>query len=149
MTKSKAVLGVVAGVGLALSGLAASPAMAAPQTQPLNCAGHQLTVRIGENHSGDHGGWGAGVIVEGGSGVLVPTSFSGSAYDVTADQAMFSFSQDKGNGNANHNLQTVTCWDVETMPLSAFVQPGDQLPPWASLDDTVTFTLTVTAAVRS
>jgi hypothetical protein len=149
MTKSKAVLGLVAGVGLAVSGLAASPAMAAPQSQPLNCAGQQLTVRVSDNHSSDHGGWGAGVIVEGGSGVLVPTSFAGSAYDVTADQPMFSFSQDKGNGNGNRNLQTVTCSDVQTMLLSDFVQPGDQLPPWASLTDTITFTLTVTAAVRS
>ena len=148
MFTKKRVLALVAGTGLTVSGLGATPALAAQQPQPLDCAGHQITVRVNQNNSKENGGWNAAIITDGGSGVLDPTSFSGSAYDEALGQEIFSFAEVKGNGNANHTQDTVTCTDTTTMPLEYFLEPGDEVPPGASLDDPVDFSITVTAVVR-
>jgi hypothetical protein len=149
MNTTRLLLAAASGTTLALGGLVASPALAAQQVQPLQCDGHQITVRVNEDNSSDHGGWSAAVVIDGGSGVLVPTSFSGSAYDDTAGQEIFSFAESKGNGNGNHNQQTISCSDTTVGTLGSLLEPGDEVPPGMSADDIVEFTINVTAVVRS
>ena len=146
-TAAVAALTIAAGAGLA--GLA-GPAHAAQSTIPITCDnGQQLTVRVNTNHSSEHGGWGVGQIVAGGTGHLVPTAFSGSLVDNAINQTLFTFAQAKGGGNANHNQPTVTCTQSETGVLGDFLNPGDTPPPGTSVSDPVTFTLTVTAVRHS
>lgn len=148
MKTKKLLLAAASGTTLALSGLGAGPALAAQQPQPLQCDGHQITVRVNENNSKENGGWGAAILTDGGSGVLDPTSFSGSMYDETAGQEVFSFEQSKGGGNANHNQQTISCSDTTVATLGDFLDPGDEVPPGMSVDDVVDFSISVTAVVR-
>jgi hypothetical protein len=143
-----AVAAVTIAAGAGLAGLA-GPAHAAQSTMPLTCAGQQLTVRVNTNHSSQHGGWGVGQVVAGGTGHLVPTAFSGSLVDNAVNQTLFTFAQAKGGGNANHNQPTVTCTQSETGVLGDFLNPGDTPPPGTSPTDSVTFTLTVTAVRHS
>jgi hypothetical protein len=147
-TAAVAALAIAAGAGLA--GLA-GPAHAAQSTMPLTCDGQQLTVRVNTNHSSEHGGWGVGQVVAGGTGHLVPTAFSGSLVDnaPNVNRTLFTFAQAKGGGNANHNQPAVTCTQSETGVLGDFLNPGDTPPPGTSLTDPVTFTLTVTAVPHS
>jgi hypothetical protein len=125
--------------------LAAPAATAAQGEQPLTCDGQDVVVRVADNNSSEHGGWSAAQVVEGGTGTLIPTSFSGSAYDLTLEQELFSFSQSSGGGHGHGQQQTVTCTQSQTDSLGNMLEPGDELPPGASLTDQVTFTLTVTA----
>jgi len=148
MKATRLLLAAASGTTLALGGMVGSPALAAQQLQPLECDGHQITVRVNQDNSSDHGGWSAGVVIDGGSGVLVPTSFSGSAYDETAGQEIFSFQQFKGNGNGNHNQQTISCSDTTVGTLGSMLDPGEELPPGMSVDDVVDFTINVTAVVQ-
>jgi len=144
-----AVAAVTIAAGAGLAGLA-GPAHAAQSTLPISCNnGEQLTVRVNTNHSSEHGGWGVGQIVAGGTGHLVPTAFSGSLVDNAINQTLFTFAQAKGGGNANHNQPTVTCTQSETGVLGDFLNPGDTPPPGTSVSDPVTFTLTVTAVRHS
>jgi hypothetical protein len=136
--------------------VAASPAGATQALQQLSCSnGATLTIRGNNNNSSDMGGWSAAQILDGGSGHLVPTSFSGSAVDTTANVVLFSFSQTKGNGNANQNQQPIiTCGQQGTMTLADLIAqngppPGGQLPPGTSLDDTVVQTFAATAVQHS
>jgi hypothetical protein len=139
-------LGAIVFVGASAAALlGASPAGAAQSQQTLTCDGQHLVVSTNNNNSSEMGGWSAAKIVSGGSGTLIPTSFSGGAFDQTVGQPIFHFSQIKGNGNGNHNQPTVTCTQVETGTLSDFVDPGQAPPPGTSLDDQVTFTLTAIA----
>jgi hypothetical protein len=148
MKTTTLLLAATSGTMLALSGMVAGPALAAQQPQPLQCDGHQITVRVNQNNSKENGGWGAAVVIDGGSGVLVPTSFSGSLYDETTRQVIFSFEQMKGNGNGNHNQQTISCSDTTVATLGDFLEPGDQVPPGTSVDDVVDFSIAVTAVVH-
>ena len=144
-----AVAAVTIAASAGLAGLA-GPAHAAQSTMPLTCDGQQLTVRVNTNHSSEHGGWGVGQIVAGGTGHLVPTAFSGSLVDNAINQTLFTFAQAKGGGNANHNQPTVTCTaSDDTGTLGDFLNPGDTLPTGTSLTDSVTFTLTVIAVRHS
>jgi hypothetical protein len=144
-----AVAAVTIAAGAGLAGLA-GPAHAAQSTMPITCGGQQLTVRVNTNHSSEHGGWGVGQIVAGGTGHLVPTAFSGALVDNAINQTLFTFAQAKGGGNANHNQPTVTCTTSDdTGTLGDFLNPGDTLPPGTSLTDSVTFTLTVIAVRHS
>jgi hypothetical protein len=138
-----AIAALVGSAGALMIG--ASTAQAAPQTQPLTCDGQQITIRTNENNSSDMGGWSAAHVVSGGSGTLIPTTFSFSAYDDTIQQLIFQGTQAKGAGNANHNQSTVTCTQTETATLGDLLEPGDELPPGASADDQVTITLVATA----
>lgn len=133
----------VAGTAGAL--LVAPIAQAAPQLQQLTCDGHQVTLRTSDNHSSDMGGWSAAKVVAGGSGTLIPTTFHFSAYDDTIGRSIFDGVQIKGAGHANHRQSTVTCTQVESATLGDLLEPGDELPPGASLDDEVTITLVATA----
>ncbi len=145
-TAAVAALTIAAGAGLA--GLA-GPAHAAQTTLPITCDGQQLTVRVNTNHSSQNGGWGVGQVVAGGTGHLVPTSFSGSLVDDAIHQTLFSFEQAKGGGNANHNQSTVTCTQSQAGVLGDFLDAGDTPPPGTSVSDPVTFTLTVIAVPHS
>jgi hypothetical protein len=95
--------------------------------------------------------WGVGTIA--GGEHLIPTSFSGTLYDTTIQQALDTFSQAKGNGNGQHNQQQLTCQTpTESGTLEDFLG-GEPLPPeWeqlgAQLSDEVTFTLTVSAVLK-
>ena len=129
--------------------LGAPAATAAQGLQPLNCDGQDIVVRVPDNHSSDHGGWNAAQVVEGGSGTLIPTSFGFSAYDETTDQEIFSAVQPGGGGHSHNQQQTVTCTQVSTDTLGDLLEPGDEVPPGASLSDVVTFSLTVTAVWQS
>ena len=144
-----AVAAVTIAAGAGLAGLA-GPAHAAQSTMPLTCDGQQLTVRVNTNHSSEHGGWGVGQVVAGGTGHLVPTEISGSLFDNVIQQTLFTFDQAKGGGHANHNQPTVTCTTSDdTGTLGDFLNPGDTLPPGTSPTDSVTFTLTVIAVRHS
>jgi hypothetical protein len=131
--------------GTAGAVLIAPIAQAAPQLQQLTCDGQQITLRTNDDHSSDMGGWSAAKVVAGGSGTLIPTVFDFSAYDDTIGQSIFEGTQLKGAGHANHRQSTVTCTQTETATLGDLLDPGDELPPGASLDDEVTITLTATA----
>ena len=142
-----AALTIAAGAGLA--GLA-GPAHAAQTTLPLTCDnGQQPTVRVNTNNSSEHGGWGVGQIVVGGTGHLVPTEISGSLVDHAIDQTLFTFAQAKGGGNANHNQPTITCTASQNGVLGDFLNPGETPPPGTSVSDPVTFTIDVTAVPHS
>lgn len=141
-TAAVAALTIAAGAGLA--GLA-GPAHAAQTTLPVTCDGQQLTVRVNTNNSSEHGGWGVGQIVAGGTGHLVPTEISGSLVDNAINQTLFTFDQAKGGGNANHNQPTLTCTASQTGVLGDFLGPRDTPPPGTSVSDPVTFNLTVIA----
>jgi hypothetical protein len=141
-TAAVAALTIAAGAGLA--GLA-GPAHAAQSTLAITCDGQPLTVRVNTNNSSEHGGWGVGQIVVGGTGHLVPTEISGSLVDNAINQTLFTFDQVKGGGNANHNQPTVTCTASETGVLGDFLGPRDTPPPGTSVTDPVTFNLTVIA----
>ena len=145
-TAAVAALTIAAGAGLA--GLA-GPAHAAQTTLPITCDGQQLTVRVNTNHSSEHGGWGVGQVVVGGTGHLVPTEISGSLVDNTVHQTLFTFDQVKGGGNANHNQPTVTCMASQTGVLGDFLGPRDTPPPGTMASDSVTFNITVTAVRHS
>jgi hypothetical protein len=136
-----AALAVVAGGSV----LAAPTASAAAGEQAFSCDGQQIVLRVSDNHSSEHGGWGAAQIVEGGTGTLIPTSFAGSAFDVTLDQELFGFSEVVAGGHAHGNQATITCTQVITGSLEDLLEPGDEVPPGVSLSDEVTFTLTVIA----
>jgi hypothetical protein len=144
---SKSCIGLAALATCAAAALLVAPvANAAPAEQVLTCdGGQQLVIRANDDHSSGMGGWSAVQVVGGGSGTLIPTSFSGSAYDETTAQMIFQFSQAKGAGNANHNQPTVTCTQSTTAALGDLLEPGDELAPGTSLTDQVTMTFTATA----
>jgi hypothetical protein len=136
---------LMVGVAAAPLALTAVPANAAQSTQTITCQGQELTIRSNSNNSKQNGGWESVQILSGGSGHLTPTSFSGAATDTTVNQVIFQFSSTKGNGNANHNKQTVTCTQVEVGTLGDFLDPGEQPPPGTSVTDQVVFNFTATA----
>jgi hypothetical protein len=126
---------------------AAAPANAAQSIQEVDCQGLQVIVRTNNNNSSDHGGWGAAQVVNF-KGHLIPTSFNGSLYDETTQSEIFSFSQDKGNGNANQNQPTINCIVDQEGTLADFLGPGDVPPPNTSPSDIVEFTIYVTGVPK-
>ena len=141
-------LGLVAAgtVAAALSGM--SGASAAQGYQPLDCSDDSsIVVRVPDTHSSDHGGWSVGQIIDGGSGHLIPTSFTFSAYDATTDMTIFSSTQAKGGGNANRMQTSVTCTSVQTGTAAELL--GPDLPPGVAAGDTLTFTIAVVAVPKT
>ena len=144
---NRKLLGAGTGLVVLLGGLAAAaPASAAQSTMEFTCDGSTITLRTNDNRSSDMGGWAAAQVV--GDGTLIPTSFSFSAYDETTDAALFSFTSQKGRGNANKMQQTVDCTQTQTATLADLLEPGDELPPGAALTDTVTVTFDATAVPK-
>lgn len=125
--------------------VAGGPAQAAPTTEPYTCDDEITLIRTNENNSSDRGGWGVGQTAD---GHLIPIAFSGSAFDVTQGFELFTFEASKGNGHANHRQSTVTCTSSFTGTLADFVEPGQELPPGASLTDVVTFDFEVVAVAK-
>jgi hypothetical protein len=149
----KSAIGAVTLAGAASAMLVGLPSAQAAQgglqEQSLMCGnGQHLVVLTNTNHSSDMGGWEAVKVVSGGSGHLIPTSFTFSAFDNTTNQLIFTGTQLKGGGHANRHQATVTCSDSQTATLADLLQPGDQVPPGASLTDSVTFTVSATAVWR-
>lgn len=138
----------VTAVTLAAACAMAAPAYAATQTQQLDCGGHLITVRVPTDNSSDNGGWSVGQITAGGTGHLIPTSFGFSAFDVTRQTPLFSGTQYKGKGHANHNQQAITCTQTQTGKLADLLGPGETPPPGVALTDVVRTTLTVTAVPK-
>ena len=146
ITRTAAALGVAGALAVS-TGMVATPAFAAQSEQQFMCDGQAVTIRVNDNHSGQNGGWGAGIVD---SGILIPTSFTFSAYDTTADMPLFPAETAwKGMGHANHNQQTISCSQVMSDTLANLVAqdgaPPEGLPEWASMDDVITITMTVTA----
>ena len=149
---------ITAGATVALA-TAALPAAASTSGEPnpagngqslqlLSCQGvGDVLVRTNQDRSSDSGGWSSAQIVEGGSGTLIPTSFSFSGYDETTRTELFASGlQEKGDGAANHTQGPVlTCTQTMEGSLASLLEPGDTPPPGVDLTDTVLLTFTVTA----
>lgn len=148
MQMRRRAIGLALATGCAGAVLVAPVAASAKQsTQDLSCDGMTVTIRSNNNNSSQNGGWGSVQIVSG-SGHLTPVSFSGNLYDVTTGQTLFQFTSDKGNGHPGSNQQLISCSQQQTGALGDVLQPGDQVPPGASLTDTVTMTFTALAYQR-
>ncbi len=103
-------------------------------------------IRTNGSNSSEMGGWSTAKIVDGGSGTLIPTSFTFEAYDVTAGFTLFSGTQTKGGGHANLQQSPVYhCGQSQDGTLADFMEPGDELPPGAALTDKVTVIFSATA----
>ena len=144
--RSEAGMGLAAAVALTLPGMGS--ASAAQGYQSFGCDdGSSILVRVPESHSSQNGGWSVGQVVDGGSGHLVPTSFTFTLYDVTTRMTVFSGSQVKGGGHANQMQATVMCSNTQMSTAGDFF--GRDLPPGVPATDAVTFTLTVTAVPKA
>jgi hypothetical protein len=129
---------------------AAAPASAKHAEQTVVCGQNTYVVRTVQSNSSQNGGWGSAVILEGGSGVGTPTSFSLSLVDNSLEgtPTLFTFSSTKGGGNANHNQVMTSCTVTTTGTVADFVPPGTQLPDGASLSDSATETIDVTVVIK-
>ena len=137
---------LIGGVGSGTLTLA-GPASAAQSQQTIPCGGSQFTIRTGDNNSSDNGGWSVAQIVDGGSGHLIPTSFSYSLVD-DAPGSTFTFTAAsiKGDGHANANAQQITCSIGGPSTLGVEAPPDfDYAGTGTSPDDPVTVTITITA----
>jgi hypothetical protein len=134
----------LAAAGVCTAGMVvfAAPASAAQSELTLNCTGlGMVTVATNNNNSSEHGGWGAAQTVNiPGHGIA--TSFSGTITDLVTGTSV-SFTQVKGNGNANQNTtgQPTMCSQTITGTVVDFT--GGFIPPGMSGSDPATFMLTV------
>ena len=120
---------------------------AAPrQPQQLNCNGLGVVTVVTAPAKGAQDDFAVAQVV--GDGHLIPTAFDYAAFDVTANQQLFSQTVAKGNGNGNHNQQTTACSFTQTGQLSDFLDPGETPPPGTQPTDSVTVTFTATAVVK-
>ena len=113
-----------------------------------DCDGQPIVIRVHESHADQS--WGVGFVVDGGSGHLIPTSFTMSAWDSTAGDYLFApDGTAKGGGNANHNQDQISCSQSFTATLGDLIAeqgpPPFPLPGWAQPTDEVVTTFTVTA----
>jgi hypothetical protein len=141
------------GVGVASLGLVLGP-FAAPALAQAN--GHNIetvdceglgTIQISTQNTHSDLSWGAVQIVDA-SGHLIPVSFTFTLEDLTTDTVLFSESAAKGSGHASSQQSTATCSETFTSTLAEFWDPAEPLPPGASLDDVVQFTLSAEAIVK-
>jgi hypothetical protein len=143
---------VAAAAGVAAgAALAASPAYAAnTSVEYFDCGGTPTPLVVHETHSENT--WGTGKLVDG-SGTLIPTSFTQSAYDETYGAYLFEpMGIAKGGGHGNHQQDVITCTESFTATLAELLAqegaPPSGLPDWAQPSDLVTLTFTVTAVPR-
>ncbi len=141
-----AVITALAVVG-SLFAVATSTA-APPEPQTLTCQGlGEVQILVGPANGADSS-FGVARVV--GDGHLIPVDFQFSAYDVTAGFSLFDSGLiQKGKGNGNRNQRTVSCSSIETGTLADFLDPGETPPPGAHLTDSVTFTISASAIVKS
>ena len=105
------------------------------------------TIDISTQNTHSDLNWGAVQIVDA-SGHLIPVSFTFSLEDLTTDMVLFSESAAKGSGHASSQQSTATCSQTFTSTLAEFWDPAEPLPPGASLDDVVRFTLSAQVVVK-
>jgi hypothetical protein len=114
-TTRRAATSAVLAAGLALGTAAA--AHAAQQYVPLNCDnGDSITVRVALAQA--ETSWSAGQIVDGGSGTLIPMSFS-YAFTPTGEDKVTQ-TVVKGQGHAGPKDPVVTCTSTQVMPEGTF-----------------------------
>ncbi len=137
-----------AGAVVAGAGFAAAPAFADnTSVEYFDCGGTPTAIQVHETHSETT--WGAGKVVEGGSGTLIPTSFGQSAFDDTKEHSLFQqMAIGKGGGHANQQQDQITCTQSFQATLGDLLADGPppvELPTWAEDSDLVTVTFSVTA----
>lgn len=110
--------------------------------QQMTCEGQVLTI-VAPSTPGETQSWSVGQIVQGGTGHLIPTSFTFSATlaqysDGSGDTVtLFGGSTSEGGGHANARQQSITCTASDVMPETlapAVNDPmsgidGSQIPP--------------------
>lgn len=139
-TTTRTILTAIAGIGMAAATMV--PAAAAQSTETLDCAGHELTIRVNDSNSSERGGWGAVQVLEGGSGHLNPVRFSGVLTDTTAGVELGEFSTERGNGHVPKSKTVTACTTSFEATVAEFVDDLETLPPGVAPDDAVLFTLT-------
>jgi len=137
LARSGTVLALTAPLGLV--GLA--PSYAGQTTDHVVCSGQNLTLRVNESNSSEHGGWGAVQVIAGGTGHLIPIAFSGTATDVTIHRVIFSFEGPKGGGHpASEGAESCVLHLDGT--IADFYGPDEPLPAGVALTDVVSFDIT-------
>ncbi len=107
-------------------------------------------IQVHESHSEPV--WGTGKVVEGGTGRLIPVSFTQSANDETRGGHLFDpmvFAM--GGGNGNHGQDQITCtqsFQATVCDLLRGGAPPAPLPDSAQDTDVVTVTFTVSAVAK-
>ncbi len=143
-----AVVGIAAAAAagtVAVPAYAENPAGLGQYTDTYQCDGVG-DVAIRTNSTRSEMSWGAGKIVSGGSGTLVPTSFTFSAYDETTGAYLFEpETMSKGNGTTGPGGDLWTCHQSMTGTLADLAEPGEELPPGVDPTDVITVTFGVTA----
>ena len=141
LARTSTVLALAAPLGLV--GLA--PSYAGQTTDHLVCSGQDITVRVNESNSSEHGGWSVAQVVAGGTGHLIPIAVSGTATDVTLGQVIFSFEGPKGGGHPSSD-GAESCTLHLDGTVADFYGPDEPLPAGVALTDVVSFD--ITAVVR-
>jgi len=139
-TTIRTILTTVAGLGLAAA--TAVPAGAAQSTDTLDCAGHQLTIRVNDSNSSERGGWASVQVLEGGSGHLTPVRFSGVLTDTTADIVLGEFNAERGSGHVPTSKTVTQCTTSIDATVADFVENLETLPEGAALEDDASLALT-------
>ena len=136
--KSKAVTLLTTIAALTAVMALAGPASAARTTDTIVCGAETLTLTVTSVDSDNAPAWGVGTISVGTH--LIPTSFSFTATDLNTGDVLFSDTQAKGNGNGQHNEQTITCSGVPEQATA-----GELGIPGVDPSHVVQFDFTVTA----
>jgi len=110
---------------------------AARTQDTLICGNTEIPITVTTTTNDNSVAWGVGTVGKGDH--FIPTSFSGTAVDLTTGDTLDSFSQAKGKGNGQHNQDQMTC---NTPPETATA--GDLGIPGVDPNDVIQFTLTVT-----
>jgi PKD repeat protein len=122
--------------------IAAATGSASRGTDTIKCGGDTLTLTVTNTSNDNSVAWGVGTIS--GGTHLIPTSFTFTATDVTANNTvLFSDTESKGNGNGQHNQTQITCTGT---PESATA--GELGIPGVNPADIIVFNFTVTAVPK-
>ena len=118
--------------------VAAASGTAARTQDTLICGDMTIPIIVTTTNNDNSVAWGVGTIS--GGDHFIPTSFSGSADDLTTGENIGSFFQAKGKGKGMHNQSQITCsTQAET------ATAGDLGIPGLDPGDVIQFTFTVTA----
>jgi len=139
-TTLRTILTAFAGLGMAAA--TAVPAGAAQSPDTLDCAGHQLTIRVNDSNSSERGGWGSVQVLEGGSGHLTPVRFSGVLTDTTADIVLGDFNSERGSGHVPPSKTVAACTTSIDASVGDFVENLETLPDGVALEDDASLALT-------
>jgi secreted trypsin-like serine protease len=129
-------------VALVAAMIAVATASATRATDTITCGGDTYTLTVTQTSNENSVAWGVGT-VSGGSH-LMPTSFSFTATDVSANNTvLFGDMQAKGKGNGQHNQEQITCAGT---PETATA--GDLGIPGVNPADVIVINFTVTAVPK-